>query len=440
MLGDIHKHQVLQRRNKTWNQPIVVYASSLIQQNHGETLNGHGYVVWNVPKKTFEFVELDNDTGYVTFDIDPQDLNKFSVPDDLPKNLRLRIFSSVENTKLKKIISVIKKKYKIIDVSVNPSRTNPNISSSNIKMFDIGDLTDINFQNSLIEEWVTSNYPTVSDELINQCYKINKKMNGLISHSDQSRNIHWKPLTFSYSNLFSYGEDNFIDFTNMSGTYGIFAPNASGKSSSMEALIFALFDKTPRAYRGDHIMNIRKKTFECELKFEVNGTTYVINRKGKKNKKGAVRVDVKFWKENDDGKETILNGEDRFSTNANIRAIVGTYEDFILTTLSGQTGNSLFIDKSNSERKVLLNQFMGLIIFELLERVANEESKQLQGVLKKFSREDFTDQLVNLQNDIEKLNLQLLEAENVIQDTEREQEEHQLEIETINFTKNTNSS
>ena len=89
----------------------------------------------------------------------------------------------------------------------------------------------------------------------------------------------------------------------------------------MEALIYALFDKTPRAYRGDHIMNIRKKTFECELRFEVNGTVYVINRKGKKNKKGAVRVDVKFWKENDNGKETILNGEDRFSTNANIQML-----------------------------------------------------------------------------------------------------------------------
>ena len=89
----------------------------------------------------------------------------------------------------------------------------------------------------------------------------------------------------SFSNLFSYGEGNFIDFTTLTGTNGIFAPNASGKSSSMEALIYALFDKTPRAYRGDHIMNIRKKTFECELRFEVNGTVYVINRKGKKNKK-----------------------------------------------------------------------------------------------------------------------------------------------------------
>ena len=435
MLGDIHKHQVLQRRSKTRNQPIVVYASSLIQQNHGETLGGHGYAVWDIPKRKFDFVELENDTGYVTFDIESEDLNKFSVPDNLPKNLRLRIFSSIENTKLKKIISVIKKKYKIVDVSVNPSRNNTQVGQLAPLTFDIGDLSDINTQNQFITEWIETNYPAASDDLIEECRSINRKMNGLINHSDQSRNIHWKPLTFSFSNLFSYGEDNFIDFTSMKGTYGIFAPNASGKSSSMEALIYALFDKTPRAYRGDHIMNIRKKTFECELKFEVNGTSYVINRKGKKNKKGSVRVDVKFWKENDDGTETILNGEDRFSTNANIRGIVGTYEDFILTTLSGQTGNSLFIDKSNSERKVLLNQFMGLIIFELLERVANEESKQLQGVLKKFSREDFTDQLVSLQNDIEELQLQSLNLHAEIDTLTLTSDQYSTEIEHLSSQK-----
>jgi len=435
MLGDIHKHQVLQEQNKKQNQPVIVYASSLIQQNHGETLNGHGYVLWDIPTQTFEFVEVENDTGYVTFDIDQQDLNKFSVPDNLPKNLRLRIFSSVENTKLKKIVSVIKKKYKIVDVSVNPSRNISQVGQPRTFGIDIGDLNDLNVQNQFISSWIETTHPLASPELIEQCRSINTKMNGLISNIDQSRNINWKPLTFSFSNLFSYGEDNFIDFTNMKGTYGIFAPNASGKSSAMEALIFALFDKTPRAYRGDHIMNIRKKTFECELKFEVNGTIYVINRKGKKNNKGAVRVDVKFWKENDDGTKTILNGEDRFSTNANIRGIVGTYEDFILTTLSGQTGNSLFIDKSNSERKVLLNQFMGLIVFELLEKVANEESKQLQGVLKKFSREDFTDQLVQLQNDIEELNLQLLTVQSSIDTAGLSADQHTIEIEQLNTQK-----
>ena len=93
----------------------------------------------------------------------------------------------------------------------------------------------------------------------------------------------------------------------------------------------------------------------------------------------------------------------------------------------------MFIDKSNSERKVLLNQFMGLNIFEQLERVANEESKELYGVLKKFSREDFTEQLVSLQNDIEDHNIELLEVQTEIDDFDREIEDLQVEMETLSF-------
>ena len=436
MLGDIHTHQVMQKRNKSQNRPVVTYCSSLIQQNHGEKIDGHGYVVWEIPSCKMEFHELKSDTGYATIEITNEDLNKLVIPDNLPKNLRLRIYASnIENTKLKKIIAVIRKKYKLLDIAINPSKPDPQSPSTQLERFDTGDLSNINIQNSLIRDWLLSNYPIISDETIESVEKINKRVNGLINYSDQSRNIQWKPLRFTFSNLFSFGEKNVIDFTNMLGTNGIFAPNASGKSSSMEALSFNLFDKTPRAFRGDHIMNIRKKKFECELSFDVNGETYVIKRVGKKNKKGAVKVDVDFWKENDDGTTTILNGEDRFDTNANIRSIVGTYEDFILTTLSGQTGNSLFIDKSNSERKVLLNQFMGLNIFEQLERIANEESRELHGILKKFSREDFTEQLVSLQTDIEKCNIELLETQTQIDDFDREMDGLQTETETLSSQK-----
>ena len=78
---------------------------------------------------------------------------------------------------------------------------------------------------------------------------------------------------------------------------------------------------------------------------------------------------------------------------------------------------------------------MGLIIFELLERVANEESKQLQGVLKKFSREDFTDQLVSLQNDIEELQLQSLNLHAEIDTLTLTSDQYSTEIEHLSSQK-----
>ena len=78
---------------------------------------------------------------------------------------------------------------------------------------------------------------------------------------------------------------------------------------------------------------------------------------------------------------------------------------------------------------------MGLNIFEQLERVANEESRELHGILKKFSREDFTEQLVSLQTDIEKCNIELLETQTQIDDFDREMDGLQIETETLSSQK-----
>ncbi|SVC62092.1 uncharacterized protein METZ01_LOCUS314946, partial [marine metagenome] len=172
MLGDIHTHQVMQRRNKSKNLPIVTYCSSLIQQNHGEKIDGHGYVVWELPSCKMEFHELKSDTGYATIEIKSEDLNKLVIPDNLPKNLRLRIYANIENTKLKKIIAVIRKKYKLLDIAINPSKPDPQSPSTQLERFDVGDLSDVNVQNSLIRDWLLSNYPIISDETIESVVEI----------------------------------------------------------------------------------------------------------------------------------------------------------------------------------------------------------------------------------------------------------------------------
>jgi DNA repair exonuclease SbcCD ATPase subunit len=247
----------------------------------------------------------------------------------------------------------------------------------------------------LINDWLTRNHSGLDPDVLTAIERINKDMNSKIVHDDQSRNIHWRPLNFKFSNMFSYGEDNEIDFTDMKGIYGVFAANASGKSSIMDALMFCLYDKTPRAFRGDHIINNRKDTFECQLTFEINHETFGIKRIGTRKKNGDVKVDTSFWKELDNGERLNLNGEDRRDTNANIRSYVGTYEDFVMTTLSSQTNSSLFIDKSHSERKDLLIQFMGLNVFDKLFDAAHDESKEIAGILKRFKKSDVTDQIAS---------------------------------------------
>jgi DNA repair exonuclease SbcCD ATPase subunit/DNA repair exonuclease SbcCD nuclease subunit len=391
MLGDIHKHQVLKE-----SDPIIVYASSLIQQNHGETLENHGWCLWDIPSKSFEFIPLENDYGYVTLEV--QDTH-ITYPTNMPKNVRMRLFTGeLENTQVKKIITTLRNNHNIIELSVSKNRFNKSITRLANSTHDTLDLTDVPTQNTLINQWLGRNYSTLDPDVLKAIEKINKDLNGKIAHDDQSRNIHWRPLKFTFSNMFSYGEDNEIDFTDMKGVYGVFAANASGKSSIMDSLMFCLYDKTPRAFKGDHIINNRKDNFSCELTFEINNEVFGIKRVGTRKKNGDVKVDASFWKVQDNGDKLNLNGEDRRDTNANIRSYVGTYEDFVMTALSSQNSNALFIDKSHSERKDLLIQFMGLNVFDKLFDTAHGESKEISGILKRFKKSDVTDQIADTQN------------------------------------------
>jgi len=427
MLGDIHRHQILQEYDPSTGKPIVVYASSLLQQNHGESIDNHGWCLWNVQDRTFEFVPLHNDYGYATIEVIG---DRIEMPSRIPNKARVRLFTGdLDNTESKKLISSLRKKYNIIELSINKNRFNKNsITTSNGTAHALMDFTSPSTQNQFIVDWLNRNYPTLDDSTIQNIQNINIELNGKIHHEDYSRNISWRPLNFKFSNMFSYGEGNEINFDDMQGLYGIFAQNASGKSSILDSLMFCLYDKTPRAFKGDHIMNNRKNAFECELTFEINDEVFGIRRVGNRKKNGDVKVDVEFWKVADNGKIS-LNGESRRDTNANIRTYVGTYEDFIMTAFSGQTSNSLFIDKSHSERKDLLIQFMGLNIFDKLYDIANEEAKGITGVLKRFNKSDVTDkitstheELLEVKNRLADLEMQksLLEQERLVIDSNYE--------------------
>lgn len=400
LLGDIHRHQVLQERDAENKKPIVVYASSLIQQNHGESIDNHGWCLWDVNTCSFQFRSLPNNYGYYTVEVQG---GKVPVLTDVPKNVRMRIFTgTLDTSAIKKLTAVLRKQHNIIELSINKSRYD---SSNREKMksgIEIIDVQNINNQNQLIQDWLERQYDdTIDKQLMTKILDVNKNLNAQIDHDDQSRNVNWRPLQLKFSNMFSYGEDNVINFGQMKGIYGIFAQNASGKSSAMDALIFTLYDKTPRAFRGDHIMNNRKDEFTCQLKFDINNEIFYIRRTGTRKKNGDVKVDVSFWRENEDGTHESLNGEDRRDTNVNIRNYVGTYEDFVLTALSSQNSNALFIDKSHSERKDLLIQFMGLSVFDKLCDTANDEIKEISGALRKFKKVDFSQTLSDTQTKLD---------------------------------------
>ena len=388
LLGDIHKPQYLD------NEKTIAYAGSLIQQNHGESL-GHGIMVWDLKTKKSEFVEIVNDYGYYTYEIDNGKI--LNQNPKVPKKPRLRLkVKDTDSGTLKQIIADIRSKYKVQDISIQKINALNTTDAQN--KINFGNVRDVEWQNGVITDYLSDEYG-LDDTLLDTVRHINRTVHSKLPTSTLTRNITWTPKHFEFSNMFSYGEDNDVDFTNMLGSYGLFAPNASGKSTLLDAIAFCCFDRCSRTKKAAHVLNNKKSRFHCKFEFELGKYSYFIERVGKKNNRGHVKVDVNFWRVDKDGNEENLNGDQRDTTNKSIRQYLGSYEDFVLTALSLQNNNTGFIDKTQRERKDLLSQFLDIDIFEQQYLVGHEEIRETAALIREYKRKDFSSDLVNA-NDI----------------------------------------
>lgn len=377
--------------------PEAIFSGSLIQQNHGEELK-HGYYEWDVEDNKAEFQEIENEYGYYTLYIKN---GVIPVLSDVPTRPRLRL--KVINTNpadLKRIVADVRKLYNVQELTINRIDSIGDSDDSR-KLVNVGDVSSTSYQNDLIIDYIKRNF-VVDDSMITTVQEINTRLNQKLDEEELAKSINWKPVRFEFSNMFSYGEDNVIDFTDMNGIVGIFAENASGKSSIFGALSFCLFDKAPRAYKAVNILNTKKDWFSCKLEFKIDKTTYFIERSGKKDSTGHVPVDVDFYKV-EDSERVNLNGEHRRDTDRIIRQYVGEYEDFILTTLSVQNNNTVFIDKSQSERKDVLAQFIGIDVFDKLYTLAKDESRDLKAVIKEFEKDDLSERVAEAEKKYDRL-------------------------------------
>lgn len=64
MAGHIHKYQTI----KKGGVPIV-YSGSVFQQDAGENVSGHGFVVWNLETMQYELHEVENDYSIYKFEV-----------------------------------------------------------------------------------------------------------------------------------------------------------------------------------------------------------------------------------------------------------------------------------------------------------------------------------------------------------------------------------
>lgn len=64
LAGHIHKFQTIRK-----NGVPIVYSGSLIQQDFGENISGHGYVLWNLDDLSYRQIDINNDKSMYVIEI-----------------------------------------------------------------------------------------------------------------------------------------------------------------------------------------------------------------------------------------------------------------------------------------------------------------------------------------------------------------------------------
>ena len=417
--------------------PNITYCGSLIQQNYAEKGIKRGYLLWDLETHTKKLIGIENEFCFIDdINIHADYLTDIQINNLIPlnlqkKKLRLKIHIYNPNFNIQILENKLREFFTIDELIFIKEYIINNIDKKEKqeKFQDVlTNITNIDYQNKLILGFLKNTFGDIDLNVQKKVYEINTKLNESLEKDTSIRktNIIWTPLYFEFSNLFSYKESNKINFQNFNDIYGIFGPNASGKSSIFDALMFCLFDKCSRASLAGDIMNTTKDSFYCKVHFKIQNTQYFIERVGKRNPKtNKVKEDVRFWKD-ENGQLLLLNGTERSDTNQNIRNVIGTYDDFILTCLSSQNDNLGFITMPQKDRKDLLIKFLNLDIFEHLNEAAVFQQKLIQTQINNFDNESTNNKIQELQQN----NILLLNESKVIQ-LKKENIQHQLESKEV---------
>lgn len=366
MLGDIHKFQFMNK------EKTIAYAGSLIQQSHGETIENHGFLRWNLLNNSKKYIEVPNDYGYCTINI----INGKMVNTFIPKKPRIRfVLENTCNSDYLKIRKKIIDKYEVDEIAKEASVKLQLLDGviNNNKTAD-RDIMHI----SKIKQYLAKK--KIDTKIINSVVKIHQKIcDKLISENKYnilynkrlSTHQSWEILELRFSNMLSYGENNIINFAQYepNQVIGIFAPNHYGKSAIIDIILYCLFGEWSRGINVNRkIMNNDKNNFHCSLKFQVGNKIYLIEKSAKRSKTGLrTTPKVEFsliTYENDIEHKTILNGDRKTNTDKLIRDLVGDYNDYLTTCICLDKSKNDFIDMTANKQMEYLQDILNIDIFQ----------------------------------------------------------------------------
>lgn len=408
LLGDVHKQQI----HKTPDGMPWGYPGSLVQQDFGESVYGHGFLLWDVERctatahhvsNTFGLLTLRNKSGTFDFEVyvahrEWQPLETAVSHPQFPKRPMVRVYDAtyVDTDEVLKQHNVFAR-----NIHIMVSREEPVEQESRN---DIEPLTDLcqpqkwkEYMSAVaphlsvdVDEWFDApekmNLPVPCDhaeipvaittKLADRMTKITKLLHGyreaLGSQGANVRNrIRLKNIAWDYT--LCYGSGNHFNFDAIHGNIALLnGKNASGKSSFMEMLCLGLFGEqirtrmvsgkkmSAKVIHSKKPQNKRAMNIRCL--FVINDQTYEIQREfgtqADKNNVNQFGVELHVVDEVQQTKTLLREGIT--AVNSWMEKHLGSMENVLLSNFITQLDQANFFTLKQDEQKNILERALHL--------------------------------------------------------------------------------
>jgi len=477
LLGDIHKRQLF-----NYKKTICGYSGSLVQQNYGEDVLDHGYLLWDLTNKKVEEINIYNNIGYINIkenekeeilirqngkyeclleDVIKQNKELF------PKNLEIKTFSKINFHNLNILLKSYNIKFIIISkiednsfITDNKSDLLDNITSDIYNSNEISSIVNDDYILSYFKKMLTPKKynllsmfinnkntlllnETINNDLIDECRKKNKELKLLIDLCNTNTEIKEQKYSFiikyiEWESLLCYENRNWLNMHDLDAkTFLIKGSNGRGKSAIYNILLLAIWGNIKTKSKNNinlsgSIINSNKKRASTIVDIEINNIVYRIVRKFDKTKKQKDNNKFETSLNNDtttiykfiNDVDMIIYKDGNGSSNETIRELFGSMDNFLHSSMITQNVDNDILKLDHLTTLQLIDKYSNVeYIFNLqtLFNTANNKYKDLKKTIE--NKKQVYEKLLST-NKIEELTEEEIKTTNdLISDLQKQKDE-----------------